>query len=118
VAEETSGSSAASGGGDPVVRNRFRPGSTAVRSVIATLVWVLAVLAALVLSVGALLIALKANPDDAMVGGVLDWADRIDWFFWKVFELKDRTANHLVNWGLAAVCYLAAGRIADGIIRP
>ena len=118
MAEETSGSTAASGGGDPVGRNRFRPDSDAVRSFTATLVWVLAVLAALVLAVGALLIALKANPDEAMVGWVLDWADRIDWFFWKLFELKDRTANHLVNWGLAAVCYLAAGRIADSIIRP
>lgn len=118
MADQTSGSTAAAGGGDPVIPNRFRPGSAAVRSGIATLVWFLAVLAALILAVGALLIALKANPDDAMVGWVLDWADRIDWFFWKVFERRDRTQNHLVNWGLAAVCYLAVGRIADRILRP
>lgn len=85
---------------------------------VASVVWLVAVTAALILAVGSLLIALKADPDDAMVDWVLDAANRIDWFFWKVFEMKDRTKNHLANWGLAAVSYLIVGRIADRIIRP
>lgn len=98
--------------------NRAKPSSGALRSRIATAVWLLAVVAALILAVGALLIALDANPHNAAVGRVLDAANRIDWFFWKILEMKDRTQNHLVNWGLAAVSYLVVGRIADRIIRP
>ncbi len=98
--------------------NRAKPSSGALRSRIATAVWLLAVVAALILAVGALLIALDANPHNAAVGRVLDVANRIDWFFWKILEMKDRTQNHLVNWGLAAVAYLVVGRLADRIIRP
>jgi len=91
--------------------------SDVLRHGIASVVWLLAVLAALILAVGTLLISLDANADNAYVGWVLDAADRIDWFFWKIFEMKDRTQNHLVNWGLAAVAYLIVGRVADRIIR-
>lgn len=118
LATTTSEGSAASG---PTKRNgasKARSRSRTVRSIIASVVWLIAVAAALILAVGSLLIALEANSDDAMVSRVLDAADRIDWFFWKVIEMGDRTKNHLVNWGLAAVSYLIAGRIADRIIRP
>lgn len=97
---------------------QVKTASDAFRNRIAAVVWLIAVLAALILAVGALLIALDANADNAMVGWVFDAAKRIDWFFWKIFEMKDRTKNHLVNWGLAAVSYLIVGRIADRIIRP
>ena len=53
-------------------------GANLVRSRLASLVWLVAVVCALFLAVGALLIALKANQDNAIVSFVLDVADRLD----------------------------------------
>ncbi|MFY9916693.1 MAG: hypothetical protein WAK18_18610 [Nocardioidaceae bacterium] len=108
---------------------KVKAGADLVRSRLASLVWLVAVLAAIVLSVGALLIALKANQDNTLVSWVLDVASRIDGPFWRIFEFyqdkkgpgqgpHDAVKEHLVNWGLAAVAYLIAGRILDRVIRP
>ena len=85
-------------------------GANAVRSKIASLVWLVAVICALILAVGALLIALKANQDNAIVKFVLDAADTLDL---GVFSRTDgiftftgknaETKNALVNWGIGAV---------------
>ena len=105
-----------------------KAGSDAVRNRIASVVWLLAVLAAIILAAGALLIALDANQDNAIVEWVLDAAHAIDGPFWKVFEfteenargqvVTDETKEALVNWGLAAVAYLVVGRFLDRVIRP
>jgi hypothetical protein len=103
-----------------------------VRSRVASIVWLVAVLAAIVLAVGALLYALDANMKNDLVKGVLDVADKIDGPFWRIFEFyqdkkgpghashapHDAVKEHLVNWGLAAVAYLIAGRVLDRVIRP
>lgn len=108
---------------------KVKAGSDLVRSRLASLVWLVAVLAAIVLATGALLIALKANQDNSLVSGVLDLANRIDGPFWRIFQFyqdkkgpgrgpHDAVLEHLVNWGLAAVAYLIGGRILDRVIRP
>jgi hypothetical protein len=98
-----------------------------VRTRVAQVVWLLCVVAALVLAIGALCIALKANADNSLVSFVKDAADKVDL---GVFSRKDgvahfsghghaaMTKNALVNWGLGAVVWLVAGRILDRIIRP
>lgn len=100
----------------------------AARTRVADLVWLLAVLAAIVLSLGALLVALGANADNVLVSTVHDAGHVIDGPFWKVFEFyrdngggrgaADEVKDHLVNWGLAAVGYLVVGRVAQRVIRP
>ncbi len=107
-----------------------KKGSDLIRSRIASVVWLIAVLAAIVLAVGALLYALDANMKNDIVNGVIHLANTIDGPFWRIFEfyqdkkgpggkeLHDATKEHLVNWGLAAVAYLVAGRILDRVIRP
>jgi hypothetical protein len=95
-----------------------------VRSKIASLVWLIAVVCALFLAVGALLIALNANEGNSIVQFVLDGADLLDGPFSRengifTFDGKDaETKSALVNWGLAAVVYLIIGKILDRIIRP
>jgi hypothetical protein len=111
-----------------VSKEQVKKGSDAVRSRVASAVWLVAVLAALVLAVGALLVALGANRDNSIVDLVLDTGHQIDGPFWKVFEFTkesrngtvvvDQTKEYLVNWGLAAVGYLVVGRILDRVIRP
>lgn len=96
------------------------PRSIRVRSWIASAVWLVAVLAALVLATAALLVALDADADSSLVELAVDWAQRIDGPFADVFAFDGdgaRTRERLVGWGLAAVAYLVVGRVLDRIIR-
>ena len=82
-------------------------------------------LAALVLAVGALLIALDANRSNALVEFVLRTADVLDL---GVFSRKDgikqfdgqgaQVKNALLNWGLGAIAWLVVGRVLDRIVKP
>ena len=99
--------------------------ATKIRARLAQLVWLLAALAALVLAVGALLIALDANRSNSLVDFVLSAADYIDL---DIFSRQDgikqfkgdgaQVKNALFNWGLGAIAYLVVGRLLDRIIKP
>ena len=92
-----------------------------VRSGVASAVWLLAVLAALVLAVGALLIALGFNADHPLVDFVIETALAIDLGELKAFEGSGddvRTKWVLVNWGIASLVYLVVGKLLDRLIRP
>ena len=104
---------------------KLKARANAVRSKIATVVWLAAVVCALFLAVGALLIALKANEDNTIVSFVISTAEKLD----GPFSLQDgiftfpadedgRVKSALTNWGIAAVVYLVIGKILDRIIRP
>jgi hypothetical protein len=95
------------------------------RARLAQLVWLVAVVCALFLAVGALCIALDANRDNALVKFVLDVADAVDLGVFSrdngifKFDGSDAaTKNALANWGLGAIAYLVVGRILERIIRP
>lgn len=92
-----------------------------VRSGLASAVWLLAVLAALILAVGALLMALGFNTDHPLVDFVIVTAQRIDLGELKAFEGNGdnvRTKWVLVNWGIASLAYLVVGKVLDRLIRP
>jgi hypothetical protein len=90
-----------------------------VRTQIASVVWLVAVVCALFLAVGALLVALKMNPDNAIVKFILDMADLLDLGEFKEFEGKNAAVKAaLTNWGIAAVIYLLIGKVLDRVIRP
>jgi hypothetical protein len=101
---------------------------TAVRTRLAQAVWVVCVVAALFLAGGALCIALKADPDNALVRFILDTADRLDLGVFSrgkggVAPVEGHThealtKNALVNWGLAAVVWLVVGRVLEHVISP
>jgi hypothetical protein len=104
---------------------KVKSGTDAIRSRLASLVWLVAVVCALFLAVGALLVALGANQDNAIVKFVLDVADVLDLDVFGrdtgifTFDGKDAaTKGALVNWGIGAVAYLVVGKILDRIIRP
>lgn len=85
---------------------------------LARLIWLLALTAALVLGLGALLIALNANEDNVLVGAAVGAAAWLDGPFADVFTFSNRAREVLVNWGLAAVAYLVAGGILARLVRP
>jgi hypothetical protein len=98
---------------------------TKVRAVLGQVIWLLFLVAALFLAVGALLIAVDANRDNQLVQFVLDGADRVDLgIFSKDNGIKDfsgsnaETKNALFNWGIGAVVWLVVGRILERLIRP
>jgi uncharacterized membrane protein len=98
---------------------KVKAGADAVRSRMASLVWLVAVLAALFLAVGALLVALKMNQQNAIVKFVLDVAKAIDLGVFKDYTGKGAaTKEALTDWGIAAVIYLVIGKILDRLIRP
>ena len=103
-------------------------GSGAVSTVrvrVAQLVWLVCVVCAILLALGALLVALEANRDNALVDFVLRAADAVDL---RVISREDgikqftgqgaEVKNALVNWGLGAIAWLVVGRVLDRIIRP
>lgn len=100
-------------------RDKVRSGGQKVRTKLASVVWLLAVVCALFLAVGALLVALKMNPDNPLVAFVRDGAEMLDFGSFKSFEGKNaEVKEHLVDWGIAAVIYLVVGKILDRVIRP
>lgn len=112
--------SGTSGGPGPGARSVTR-----VRVVVAQVIWLLFLVAALFLAVGALLIAVDANQKNDLVQFVLDGADRVDLgIFSKDNGIKEfsgsnaETKNALFNWGIGAVVWLVVGRVLDRLIRP
>ncbi|WP_210650710.1 hypothetical protein [Nocardioides sp. SYSU D00065] len=96
-----------------------------IRATVAHLLWLACALAALLLAVGALLIALDANRDNALVAFVLDAADVADLgVFSRVDGIKQfrgqgaDVKNALFNWGIGAVAWLVVGRVLDRIVKP
>ena len=98
---------------------------TSFRSALAQLIWLIAALCALLLAIGALLIALDANRSNDLVHGILRAADYVDL---GVFSRSDGVKqfrgdgadvkNALFNWGLGAVAWLVVGRVLDRIVKP
>ena len=68
-------------------RDGVKAGSRRARSLVASLVWLVAVVAALVLAVGALLVALRFNLDNPLVKVITDLADAIDLGELKSFDV-------------------------------
>lgn len=105
-------------------KNPVVAGANALRSRIASVIWLVAVVFALFLAVGALLVALGANKDNGIVSFILDTAKALDGPFSRenglfTFDGKSAdTKSALVNWGLGAVAYLLVGKILDRVIRP
>ena len=111
--------------GDSKDESKQSRAGTQVRVRIAQVVWALFAIAALFLAVGALLIAVNANRDNALVRFVLDTANTLDLgIFSRSNGVKHFTGdnadvkNALLNWGLGAVAWLVLGRILERMLRP
>lgn len=100
-------------------------GVRSVRTQVARVVAVVTVIAGLVLLLGALLITMDANRHNELVSFTIHAADRLDF---GVFSREDgikhftgssaETKNALLNWGIAALVWIAGGRLLARLIRP
>jgi hypothetical protein len=108
-----------SGGRGKAALSTVGDGVKRARNLLASLVWLIAVLAAAVLALGALFTALdQANQSNEIVRWVLERGHEIVGPFKDLFRLETAKNTLLVNWGIAALVYLIAGKIAERFIRP
>ena len=94
------------------------------RATLAQIVWIVSALSALLLAMGALLIALEANRANDAVHFILRAADFVDL---DVFSRSDGIKqfrgegadikNALFNWGLGAIAWLVVGRLLSSLIK-
>jgi hypothetical protein len=99
-----------------------------VRQWVARGAWLLCALFALILAVGALLIALHgagSNPENGLYKFFVNSGDKLDLSAFSrdngLFSFTGddaQTKNALTNWGIAAVVWLVIGRVLDRVIRP
>jgi hypothetical protein len=111
-------------------KRRAAAGIAAVRSRVAVAIRVIFLVFALVLAIGALLVAFRDNVSagNGLVRFIKDFADAIDGPFSRgngVFHFTGKghdaaasaiTKNALVNWGIAAVIYLIIGRVLSRFV--
>jgi hypothetical protein len=97
-----------------------------IRETLATILRVVFLVCSVVLALGAFLVAAGDNvsQDNALVKFVLDFADAIDGPFSRtngIFEFHGENAttkDAVVNWGIAAIVYLAIGRYLQRLLAP
>ena len=112
------GSAAAAGKGKQALSS-VGSGVRKLRNLIASLIWLVAVIAAAVLALGALFTALdQTNQSNEIVRWVLERGHDLVGPFKDLFRLETAKNTLLVNWGIAALVYLIAGKILERFIRP
>lgn len=91
-------------------------GAAVARASIARAVILITGAIALVLVAGILLVVLEANRSNELVQFVRDAASLLAGPFDDLFTLDSNKAERAVNWGLAALVWLAAGRLVAGLL--
>lgn len=99
-----------------VSMRQVREGQAVVRNKLAGLIWFVAVLCAAVLAIGAVLVALGANPDNVVYQWFTDSGETLAGPLDSLFQFDDPTKSTLVNWGVAAVGYLVVGKVVARIV--
>jgi hypothetical protein len=95
--------------------NRYKRAAVA-RASIARFVILATSLVALILVVGIVLVVLGANNSNDLVHAVRNAAHFLAGPFNNLFTLDSNKAEKAVNWGLAAVVWIAAGRLVARLL--
>lgn len=83
---------------------------------IATVVSVVAAVIAVILVLHIILFVFEANPGNGAVETIADWADWLARWAKDLFTPDNVKARVAVNYGLAAVVYLAAGALISRLV--
>jgi len=83
---------------------------------IARIINLIAGLVAAVIVIGILLVVLEANTGNDIVKALLDAAKFLAGPFKDIFNLDDRKLEVAVNWGLAALVYVAVARLITRLL--
>jgi hypothetical protein len=107
------------GGAQPLQRSSVDIGRSIrqIASTVGVVLKVIGYLCALVLIVYILLAVVGVNPQNVVAQTVGGWANVLVLDFRDLFLIPDPTAALVVNYGLAAVCWMVAGEIAARFVR-
>ncbi|BCJ33331.1 hypothetical protein Athai_08340 [Actinocatenispora thailandica] len=97
---------------------RVRSGVRVGRTYLAKTIMTAALVAALLLGLGAVLVGFGANPHNVLVSGLTRAGNWLAGPFGDLFTFADHTKQVLVDWVIAAVAYLAVGGVLSRLIRP
>ena len=86
------------------------------RSPAGRLVELAAVVIAAIIVLHIIFVLVGANPGNEIVSTDSDWANTLAVWFRDLFTLSSAKLEVLVNYGLAALFYLAIGRIVASVI--
>jgi hypothetical protein len=98
-------------------RSRVGSGATAARRGLARIIDLITAVVVGIIVLGILLVVLKANPENGIVDALRDAAKWLSKPFDAIFEMDKRRTEIAVNWGIAAVVYLIAGRVIARLVR-
>jgi hypothetical protein len=84
---------------------------------VAAVVGLVSVVVALILVLYIVLTVFKANPKNVIVHDIRDIAKPLAWIFKDLFTPKSPRVRVLVNYGIAAIVYLVAGRLIVRVLR-
>lgn len=97
---------------------RVGRGVTVARAYLAKSIMTAALVVALLLGLGAVLVGFGANRHNVLVSALVSADGWLDGPFGDLFTFTDPVRQTLVNWVIAAAAYLAAGGILSRLIRP
>jgi hypothetical protein len=108
------------GGGDhraPRTRRSFTAARRRTADVLATVVSVITTVVVLILAAHIVFVAFEANTANGIVDWFGDRATDLSWQFKDIFQPDDPKLETAVNYGLAALVYLAIGRLLTALTR-
>jgi hypothetical protein len=85
--------------------------------IVARIIWLIAILVALVIVLGIAFVVLKANMSNSIVSSIHDAAKFLVGPFDGIFKPKDHRVAIAINWGIAIVVYLIVARLIARLLR-
>lgn len=83
---------------------------------IASLIWLIAVVIALILVLHIVLVFVEANPNNDVVAFINDAARNLAWVFRGLFDVDNEKLQVLLNYGVAALVYLGLARLIGAFV--
>jgi hypothetical protein len=97
--------------------SQFKTGAGSIAGILATIVMVIAGIAAAILVLHIVFVMFKGNPSNNIVSHVQDYADSLAGPFKDLFSFKNPKTNTVINYGIAALVWVAGGRLIASLLQ-
>ncbi|HSP38695.1 MAG TPA: hypothetical protein VLR26_13170 [Frankiaceae bacterium] len=97
--------------------SQLKTGAGSVAGILATIVMVIAGIAAAILVLHIVFVMFKGNPSNNVVSHVTDYANNLAGPFKDLFSFKNPKTNTLINYGIAALVWVAGGKLVAGLLQ-
>jgi hypothetical protein len=97
--------------------SQFKTGAGSVAGILAKIVMVIAGIAAAILVLHIVFTMFKGNSSNTIVSDVKDYANNLAGPFKDLFSFKNEKTNTLVNYGIAALVWVAGGRLVASLLQ-